>query len=256
MDADGQHSPDDALALAEALRRDRQTLLIGGRKFDAKVPLRSRFGNELTALIGKVFLGLTVSDTQSGMRGIPIQHVPALLGIRYDRFEFAIGLLIQCRRCRIPVRETPIQTIYIAGNASSHFNPLLDSMRIYFVLSRYIFATFAVVAVDYAIFIAAFPLTGSVVASTYAGRCVALFVQYFAGKNWVFYSKDSMTRSFPRYVLLVAVSGFISAALIRTLTEWTGIGVVLAKVVAELVLFPFNFTVQKELVFPSADREA
>ena len=42
--------------------------------------------------------------------------------------------------------EVPIETIYIDGNRASHFNPVSDSMRIYFVLMRVYFA--AILAAD------------------------------------------------------------------------------------------------------------
>ena len=33
--------------------------------------------------------------------------------------------------------EEPIKTIYEPGNKSSHFNPIVDSMKVYFVLLRF-----------------------------------------------------------------------------------------------------------------------
>jgi hypothetical protein len=40
----------------------------------------------------------------------------------------------------IPIREVKIKTIYLDGNSSSHFNPILDSIRIYRILGRFAFA--------------------------------------------------------------------------------------------------------------------
>src|SRR5215469_11952584 len=47
-DADGQHRPDDVLAVARFGEEHPGTLVLGARKFDGDVPLRSRFGNETT----------------------------------------------------------------------------------------------------------------------------------------------------------------------------------------------------------------
>ena len=36
----------------------------------------------------------------------------------------------------MPLREVGIETVYLDGNRSSHFNPLLDSVKIYSLLLR------------------------------------------------------------------------------------------------------------------------
>ena len=38
---------------------------------------------------------------------------------------------------RVPIVKVPIRTIYEPGDTSSHFNPLVDSMKNYFVLLRF-----------------------------------------------------------------------------------------------------------------------
>ncbi|ETJ29317.1 Glycosyl transferase, partial [human gut metagenome] len=35
------------------------------------------------------------------------------------------------------IKEVPIETVYIENNTSSHFNPLIDSLRIYFQILKY-----------------------------------------------------------------------------------------------------------------------
>ena len=51
VDADGQHLIPDIMRVCDAFRRERKALVIGGRAFTGKVPLRSRFGNAMTRFV-------------------------------------------------------------------------------------------------------------------------------------------------------------------------------------------------------------
>lgn len=134
-DADGQHAPTDIMALAKVLREHPDHAVIGARVFDPTTPLRSKFGNELTRGVFRLFTGKAVKDTQTGLRGYPISLCRRLLDSSLTGYEFELEALIIAAR-EYPVREVPIQTIYIEGNKSSHFNPIKDSARIYSVFFR------------------------------------------------------------------------------------------------------------------------
>ena len=56
-DADGQHSVEDILRVAGALRERRDALILGVRAFDANVPFRSRAGNSITRMLMRVVVG-------------------------------------------------------------------------------------------------------------------------------------------------------------------------------------------------------
>jgi glycosyltransferase involved in cell wall biosynthesis len=71
-DADGQHHPDDIRRVAEALAANPASLVLGCRAFGKDVPLRSKFGNVLTSAVMHALLGRKLSDTQTGLRGIPV----------------------------------------------------------------------------------------------------------------------------------------------------------------------------------------
>src|SRR5437762_1257533 len=140
-DADGQHAVTDILRVAKALQGDPDRIVFGARAFDAEVPLRSRFGNTVSRHIYRFLIGINLSDTQTGLRGIPKRLMELCLAIRANRYEFETEQLVVIKANRIPVQETPIQTIYLESNRDSHFRPLRDSARIYFVLLRYSIAS-------------------------------------------------------------------------------------------------------------------
>lgn len=137
-DADGQHLPEDILAVAALAQKNPTSLVLGTRAFGGDVPLRSRFGNDLTRHIFRLFTGHRLTDTQTGLRAIPRDLLERLLVVKTNRYAFELEMLLLASRIRIPLLTVLIQTVYLEGNASSHFRPIVDSVRIYWVFVRYL----------------------------------------------------------------------------------------------------------------------
>jgi len=74
-DADGQHTLEDIVQVAQETVRSGAPVL-GSRAFAGKVPFRSRFGNTLTRYVFATATGAKMSDTQSGLRGLPPHAAP------------------------------------------------------------------------------------------------------------------------------------------------------------------------------------
>ena len=126
IDADGQHLVDDTLKVACALENNPRCLVMGVRTFDGDVPLRSKIGNALTGFLFRMMTGTHLSDTQTGLRGIPRSFIPVLLQISANGYEFELEMLLACRNTGRPMMQQPIRTVYIEDNRSSHFNPIVD----------------------------------------------------------------------------------------------------------------------------------
>lgn len=139
VDGDGQHTAADALRCARELESHPDSLVLGVRQFDgADVPLRSRIGNQATIWCFRVLCGVGVSDTQTGLRAIGTDFLRALCTVPGDRYEFETNMLLATSRLGIPIREVPIRTVYLEQNATSHFNPLRDSLAIYRQIFRFL----------------------------------------------------------------------------------------------------------------------
>lgn len=129
VDGDGQHAPEDVLSVAEdLLRAPDGGLVLGVRSFGRDVPFRSRFGNLWTRGLFRILTGLAVSDTQTGLRGIPAYLLPRILLIHGNRYEYEIRMLADARHHQAPPREVPIRAIYLNGNSASHYRPLRDTL--------------------------------------------------------------------------------------------------------------------------------
>ena len=139
VDADGQHLTEDILAVAEAAAAHPETFVLGVRNFDSKVPLRSRFGNWWTRIFFFLLTRFWVKDTQTGLRVIPSSLRSRIRALPGERYEYEMVMLADARNHPNRPIQVPIHTIYIDGNAKSHFRPLKDTGLIYHALFAHCF---------------------------------------------------------------------------------------------------------------------
>ena len=146
-DADGQHLADDICKVSAALAAAPTELVLGSRDLDGPIPWRSAFGNRLTRYIFSALLGVRIQDTQTGLRGIPRPVIGDLLQLTASRYAFELEMLVKAVERGLRVREVPIRTVYDESNQDSHFKPVRDSLRIYFVFMRVVALSLAGAAV-------------------------------------------------------------------------------------------------------------
>ena len=128
-DADGQHLAANVLRIAARLEETGDRLVLGSRQFALGVPLRSRFGNVLTKYAFWGVMGKKLEDTQSGLRGIPQNLARRLLRLKDSGYEFELDMLVHCRRTGVPIEACPIAAVYLDENRSSHFHPVVNSLK-------------------------------------------------------------------------------------------------------------------------------
>ena len=141
IDADGQHYPQDALALVAALPEGVRPIVVGKRMYAAgeHVPWTSRFGRKFSNFWVWVSGGPALSDSQSGMRIYPLPE-SINLEVKARRFQFEVEILVKAKTKGIPVIEVPVRVNYNPGGERiSHFRPFVDFMRNSSTFSRLIF---------------------------------------------------------------------------------------------------------------------
>lgn len=251
LDADGQHYAYDALRVGEALSLSPDSLVLGCRKFDAnhRIPVRSLFGNMLTKKVFSAVTGVVVSDTQTGLRGIPVRMLPQLMRLALTGYDFETEMLLLATKFKIRVREVPISTVYIKGNASSHFNPLWDSLRIYFVFIRFAATSMVTALIDLIAFGVTHWITGNILSSSVMGRLFAGSFNFYVVRNAVFRSRGRLNVELFRYILLVSFFLFLSNSAISALVRRLEMNVYIAKLIVESSLFLLSFVAQRVYIF-------
>ena len=255
-DADGQHLPVDILRVAQRLLDRPSALILGSRAFDGDVPLRSRIGNGLTRNVMRTLVGASLADTQTGLRAIPSAFASSLLRMTANGYEFELDMLIAARQSSMEVVEVPIQTVYEPGNKSSHFNPLTDSMRIYFVLLRFTSVSLVTALIDNLIFYFTWHGGARILTAQILARSIAALFNYVVVRKAVFQTRRSYSSTFPRFFALGVVLGSISYTFIRLLVDRGHFPVLATKIAVESLLFCASFIGQRDWVFRRSESPA
>jgi glycosyltransferase involved in cell wall biosynthesis len=256
-DADGQHLFSDILKICRKLEKDPHRMILGVREFSSKtIPWRSRFGNAVTQRVFSWLSNQNIRDAQTGLRGIPTHLVGSLLSLRGERYEFEMEQLVRVKRLGLVIDQIPIETVYFPGNPTSHFNPLFDSMRIYFLLLRFMTSSLLASVIDMMFFMILMASGVNLIISMLLGRYfVGLALNFFINNRFVFLLDRFRWLTFLKYAIFATILGIISAGLVEFLKD-QGNPVLTAKIIVETTLFAFSFTIQRNLIFsPRGDTD-
>lgn len=272
VDGDNQHHPEDTLACTLEMLRTGQVIL-GCRDFSlGHVPKRSRYGNNITCAVFKIFCGMKLSDTQTGLRAIPRSAVKAFCHVKGDRFEYETNMLLAMKEQQIPYGEVKIRTVYIEENKSSHFRAVRDSVRIYALILRHFFrytvASMLSALVDTGVFALLSWLLGGVLGgllldavATGTARITSSLFNFILNKKLVFHSSASTGTSLVRYYCLAVP--ILLAQLILTHGTYLLLGIrddqtvlrTVIYVIVMTVLYIVSFIVQQRWVFRPGAQE-
>ncbi len=249
-DADGQHTVRYVLRVAAAVGASGADMVLGERRFTGTVPLRSRVGNSATRLLFRLATGRRLHDTQTGLRGFP----PAVLGwlgtVEGDRYEYELNVLLQAARDGRRIDSIDIATVYLDENRSSHFRPVVDSVRIYAPLLRLLTSSMTAFAVDAVAVLIFSALSGSLLLSVVAARIVSATVNFTVNRRCVF-DRGRHRRTGPaaaRYAALVVALLGVNYLLLTGLTA-LAVPLLIAKIVTEIALVGLSYAAQSRFVF-------
>ncbi len=271
VDGDNQHRPHDVRACAEAMIAQPDKVWLGVRDFSLEhVPLRSRLGNTITRSIMKLACGVSVTDTQTGLRAIAAEHLGLMCAIEGERYEYETQMLLSLRGAGVGIGEVVIDTVYIDENQSSHFNALRDSWKIYKIIFRHMFRQARSFLTFSASSIACFLLDnglftlfnsvllrsladgGRELGATAGARVISSIVNFLLNRHLVFRSKRDIRQSAARYFALAAVLCALSALLVTLLNRVFHVSRVMEtaiKIPVDCLLFLASYRIQKKWVF-------
>ena len=207
----------------------------------------------MTKGVARFVCGINISDTQTGLRGIPTRFIEKLIDVRGQRYEFEMNMLVECKPNNIDIEEVKIQTIYIEENESSHFNPIVDSIKIYSVFLKFAASSALSFGLDVLLFALFVMILNGVFVETYIiiatilARVLSALFNFTVNRNVVF--KSAAPNSIIKYFALAVVQMLASALLVYFVFEMIGFGEVGIKIIVDFLLFLASFVIQREWVF-------
>lgn len=260
VDADGQHCVKDVIRICKTMDEHPDSFVLGCREFGEGTPNRSLFGNRVTSVAMRLFYGISLNDTQTGLRGIPDFMVDGLLRVRGTRYEYELNMLIYARRLCIPFVTIPIETIYFNNNEASHYRPIVDSARIFIrVLNGIIgFSATAIISaiVDISVYgimtkflLANMSLFWMLLISFVTARITSSSVNFALNRHLPLSQNKSISDTMPKYYTLVVIQMIVSFLCIWQLCKHTGIDEMAIKIIVDCALGLISYQFQLRWVF-------
>lgn len=265
IDGDGQHLLKDIIACGNRMLELGDRVVLGCRDFSQpNVPPRSVAGNRFTSAAFRIFFGIRLSDTQTGLRAIPAEYLETFCNIGGERFEYETNMLLMMKRLGICFYEQPIETVYDEEDYSSHYNAVKDSWKLgkvmlRFLLSgsgaKYVFSSVISLAADYALYYLL--LRGFGIAKEAAFHLVSTFLSsilnFHLNKFWVFEKRGDYGRELLGYYCVCVprtlLSTLFASLVVERLSIVTPALAVLVRILVDGALFVASYFIQKKWVF-------
>ena len=134
LDADGQHLPEEIPKLLAAQVEGDLVLGIRDHLFGDMSTVR-RLSNRLSSKAISFAAGQCLTDIQTGFR-IYSRRLIDTVGFPEARFEAESAVVVRAARRGFKVVTVPVRLGFADGRTTSHFRPLLDSLRIASAVTR------------------------------------------------------------------------------------------------------------------------
>ena len=259
-DCDGQHSVPDVLRMCNAMDENPGAFVLGCRDFGEGTPGRSMAGNKITSFLMRLLYGITLTDTQTGLRGLPSVMIEPLINISGNRYEYELNMLIYAKSHCFPFVTITIETIYFDNNSGSHYRPFIDSIRIFGrVLSGLVgFCGSAICSGTLDILIY-FLMVDFVVCNLNSGarlfiaavtaRLFSSAVNFMLNRRLPQVQNTSISSTMPKYYILLICQLMISYVCVYSLHTLTNMDEKLFKVLVDIILALFSYQIQMRWVF-------
>ncbi len=135
LDADGQHLPEEIPVLIEAAAGGADLVLGTREHLFAEMSGLRRFSNRLSSRAISLVAGLSLPDVQTGFR-LYSKRLVDRVGLPEARFEAESAVVVRAGRRGLRIVTVPVRLGFADGRTTSHYRPLVDSLRIAGAVTR------------------------------------------------------------------------------------------------------------------------
>lgn len=264
-DADGQHQVEDICRICEVLSLKQDSLILGVRNFkEDNVPKRSYIGNLVTSRIFQLLYGNYLSDTQTGLRGIPTGELSWMVDMSGERFDYEINMLIKAKSRNLSFLMIPIKTLYFNNNSGSHYCTAKDSVLIFNRLISGLIRYFGATVVSGFFDILGFFLLNSIIlvgwsapvrifSSTVIARLISSMCNYLLNRRFIFADTNKLKTSAIRYYALCICQMMASYGFVYALSLYWRVNESIIKLIVDCILGFISYQIQLHWVFRKND---
>ncbi len=133
LDADGEHAPEDAPKLLQALKNDPTALILGSRHLGGYAPgargrLHRWLGTPALTFLLNHYFETRITDCNTGYRATG-RATYLKLGVTSPGFEYCSEMIVRAALLRIPIHEVPITQEAAPAGRTPHLRRFRDGWR-------------------------------------------------------------------------------------------------------------------------------
>lgn len=129
VDADGQHLPEEIPVLLEAARGGADLVMGTRDHLFAEMSRLRQFSNRLSSRAISFAAGRRLGDVQTGFR-LYSKRLIDTVGFPEARFEAESAVVVRAARHGFHIASVPVELGFADGRTTSHYRPVVDSVRI------------------------------------------------------------------------------------------------------------------------------
>ncbi len=132
LDGDGQHNPNNILAVVRPIYDGEADVVIGSRFLKCyKLPKYRKFGIDVITWLFNVGNNQKITDAQSCFRAFSCDALKAIMPIEEQGFSFSVEVLVKARAKGLMISEVPIDCIYHDDSSlNSTINPIKHGLTV------------------------------------------------------------------------------------------------------------------------------
>lgn len=134
MDADGQHTPEDAANVLQRYRAAGYDMVVGARNASGQASSMRRFGNGLYNRLASWVVGHSVLDLTSGLRAVDREKALQFIDLYPNGFSYPTTITMAFFRSGYSVAYEPIQVKKRIGK--SHLKLVRDGAKFFLIIFK------------------------------------------------------------------------------------------------------------------------
>jgi len=135
VDADGQHLPEEISKLIERWGEGGDLIMGTRDHLYADMSRVRRASNTLSSRAISFFAGVNLRDCQTGFR-LYTRELIEKTCFPEPRFEAESAVIVRAARRGLPILAVPVRLGFADGLSTSHYRPVVDSLRIAAAVAR------------------------------------------------------------------------------------------------------------------------
>ena len=135
VDADGQHLPEEIPKLIERWGQGGDLVMGARDHLYSEMSRVRRASNTLSSRAISFIAGVDLRDCQTGFR-LYTRRLFETTGFPEPRFEAESAVIVRAARRGLPILTVPVRLGFADGLSTSHYRPVIDSLRIASAVAR------------------------------------------------------------------------------------------------------------------------